>query len=151
MRKRSMVSQKGVRKIGKIKHGLTKHPLFQVWSNMLRRCSNQKEKAYKNYGGRGIKVCNEWKGDFLKFYNWANENGYKQGLTIERADNNGNYGPDNCKWVDYEYQNNNRRNTVKVDINGNIYTLSQAAKAFNINLRLIRDRYNIGLRGTALS
>lgn len=79
-------------------HGLSHHPLYSVWCGMKRRCNNPNEEKYPRYGGRGIKVCKEWKEDFKKFYDWAIENGYKKGLQIDRIDNDGNYEPSNCKW-----------------------------------------------------
>ena len=95
--------------IAKTKHKLTKHKLYFVWDNMIRRCHNYKNPVYKYYGGRGIQVCNEWKKDFISFYNWALKNGYKEKLTIDRKNNDGNYEPSNCRWVSKSTQSQNTR------------------------------------------
>ena len=82
---------------------------------------------YKDYGGRGITVCDEWKHDFKNFYNWAMDNGYKEGLTIDRIDVNGNYTPDNCRWATLKQQGNNKRNTVYLTYEGKTRSLSEWA------------------------
>jgi len=76
-----------------------KHPLYEVWSGMKRRCYNPNKLSYKNYGGRGIIVCDEWRGSANTFINWALVNGWKEGLQIDRRDNDGNYCPENCRFV----------------------------------------------------
>lgn len=90
-------------------HGLNNHKLYHIWQSMKERVFNIKDKAYKNYGGRGITVCNEWKNDFMSFYNWSIENGYKEGLSIDRINNDGNYEPLNCRWTTRNIQNRNIR------------------------------------------
>jgi hypothetical protein len=96
------------------KHGLSRTRLYRVFSDMKLRCYNPNSPDYKNYGGRGITICNEWLQDFTAFYKWAYKNGYdenakKMQCTIDRIDNNKGYSPANCRWVDVATQNRNKR------------------------------------------
>ena len=95
------------------KHNMSYSKLYKVWQGMKTRCYNPNFIYYCNYGGRGITICNEWKNDFSKFYEWAINNGYKEGLTIDRINNDGNYEPNNCRWVTRAEQNRNKRYTKR--------------------------------------
>lgn len=92
---------------GKEKHGLTRSKEYGVYNGMKSRCYNPNHKAYTNYGGRGIKVCDRWLNSFVAFYEDMGDK--PDGLTLDRIDNDGDYGPDNCKWSTYSEQNINRR------------------------------------------
>lgn len=97
---------------GSGRHYLVDHTLYGVWSQMKSRCYNCNHKSYKDYGGRGIKVCNQWRSDFKLFYRWAKRNGYKNGLQIDRIDFNGNYSPRNCRFVTQAENLRNRRSCI---------------------------------------
>ena len=91
------------------KHGLSKHPLFIKLDSMKQRCYNKNSRYYKNYGARGIKVCDEWKNSYESFIQWGIDSGYKKGLTIDRIDNDGDYEPSNCRWSSRATQTRNTR------------------------------------------
>lgn len=108
-------------------HGCSHTRLHDIWKNMRSRCLRTYNTAYKNYGGRGIKICKEWN-DFKTFRDWAYENGYSEELTIDRVDVNGDYTPENCRWVSAEKQANNKRTNHFVEHNGERKTISEWAK-----------------------
>ncbi len=95
-------------------HGLSKHPLYSIWSSMRQRCDNRRNKSYPYYGGNGITVCKAWDTDFKSFYAWAMNNGYSEGLQIDRIDNDYNYSPSNCRWVSATINNRNRSTTIVI-------------------------------------
>lgn len=116
-------------------------PLYTVWSRMKERCYNKNDAAYKNYGGRGIYVCDEWKNDYLAFHEWALSSGYEYGLSIDRIDNNGPYSPENCRWATRKEQCNNRRTNLLVTYNGETKTFSQWIEEYNADYDLVFQRY----------
>lgn len=111
-----------------------------VYYNMLKRCYDSTRREYYCYGGRGIKVCDDWKSDCCIFYKWARENGYKEGLQLDRIDNNGNYCPENCRWVTAKENSNNRRNNRKITYKGKVKSLSEWANELNIPYSILADR-----------
>lgn len=125
------------------KHGLRNHDLYKTWLNIKARCYNPKNNHYKYYGERGIKMCDEWKDNFDNFFNWAINNGWKRGLSIERIDNNKQYEPQNCKWIDIGKQSQNRTtNHYVADKNGNVYTIAEISRKTNINAHTLYSCYN---------
>lgn len=132
-----------------VKHGKRNTRLYVVWISMKQRCLNPKNKDYCKYGKRGIKVCDEWINDFMSFYNWAMENGYDENapkgkFTVDRIDNNGNYGPSNCRLTTIKGQSNNRRNNRIINYNGENVTLTMLAEKYNINPSTFNDRLERG-------
>lgn len=110
---------------------------------MHERCERKNHVHYKDYGGRGINVCEEWT-EFIPFRDWAMDNGYKETLTIDRIDCNGNYSPNNCRWVTNKEQQNNRRDNHKLTFNGEEHTISEWANITKINKTTIRARIDAG-------
>jgi len=110
-----------------ITHGLTGHHIHYLWLDIKKRCYNKNYKQYKDYGGRGISVCDEWMDDFMAFYDFCLKTGWKQGLQIDRRDNNGNYDPANCRFVIHAENARNARKTKFWVINGNKYKSSSIA------------------------
>lgn len=90
------------------KHGLSGSKLHRIWSSMRERCTNNKNKSWHCYGGRGIKVCLEWD-NYMNFHKWSMANGYKPGLTLDRKNNNLGYNPENCRWVTHKINSWNNR------------------------------------------
>jgi len=115
--------------------------LRKKWYSIKARCYNESNENYKNYGKKGIKVCEEWVNDFWKFYEWSILNGYQKGLTIDRIDNNLGYFPSNCRYVDYYTQNNNTRRNVKIEFRGETKTIGELAKEFDLAYGVLFDRY----------
>lgn len=97
-----------------IKHGKTNTRLYSIWSDMKNRCTSPCNEHYSRYGGRGIKICSEWQHDFQSFYDWAMSHGYEENLSIDRINVNGNYCPDNCRWIEQKYQARNLEKTVYI-------------------------------------
>lgn len=112
---------------------------------MKRRCYESGSDNYKWYGGRGIKVCDEWRNSFENFYNWSMNNGYSKDLSIDRIDNNGNYEPSNCRWANREIQSNNRRTNIMITFQGETKSLTQWCRYFNVNYSTTKNRIlNLG-------
>lgn len=125
-------------------HGYRYTRLYRIWTNMKSRCYNVNHKSYEGYGGRGITVCEEWKNDFVEFKNWAIENGYRDDLTIDRIDNDGDYKPNNCRWVTMREQSNNRRSTKLITYNGETHSEAEWARILGAERNVIHDRLKKG-------
>ena len=121
-------------------HGGKKNRLYTIWSGMKARCSNENLHDYPNYGGRGIKVCNEWANSFETFKDWANENGYREDLSLDRIDVNGNYCPENCKWATMYEQQRNRQHTEKFEYLGEKRTLAEISEMTGIYYNTLYNR-----------
>lgn len=118
------------------------HPrLVRIHNNMKQRCNNPNNTVYKNYGGKGIRVCDEWK-HFKDFESWALANGYNDDLTIDRIDGTGNYEPSNCRWVSRKEQANNRETNVVIEFNGKSQTLTEWSDELGISQKTLWARYN---------
>lgn len=132
------------RKGQNVKHGKSKTKLYKVWSNIKDRCHNKNNKAYPNYGGRGIAVCSEWRNDYKSFYDWSIANGYIEGLTIDRIDNNGNYEPSNCRWTTDKQQSRNKRSNRNYIINGETRCLMDWCNIYGIRYSMVNKRIHRG-------
>ena len=124
----------------KTTHGESNTNLYRVWNTMIQRCENPQSISFKNYGKRGIKVCNEWKEGYIYFRNWALNNGYAKGLSIERKDNNKGYSPQNCCFVTSLVNGNNKRKSRYWIVFGKKFiSANQASKYYNVCKRTIRN------------
>lgn len=122
----------------------SKHPLYGTWFLMISRCENIKNKRYSEWGGRGIKVCDEWH-DFWNFVKWSDSvGGRPKGYTIDRIDNNGNYEPSNCRWASRSQQQNNTSANVKITYNDETKTIAEWSKITGIKHQTLLGRYNSG-------
>lgn len=129
---------------GNYKDGRTKHLLYGTWHQMINRCENPKSKHYDRYGGRGIKVCDEWH-DFWSFVKWSESvGGRPNGYTIDRIDNDGNYCPENCRWADWETQTSNKSSNRYITYNGKTQTIQQWSIDAGLNEQTLTNRINRG-------
>jgi hypothetical protein len=124
-------------------HGLSGTRLYGIWNGMKNRCYNKNRKSFKDYGAKGIRVCDEWL-EFEPFYNWAMKNGYKENLSIERKDSMGNYEPSNCTWIPFEEQAKNKRNTIYLEYKGVKKSLSEWSEILKIKHEILYSRYSFG-------
>lgn len=118
------------------------HRLYRIWRGMICRCTMENIPQYKNYGARGIKVCDEWSNNFKSFYTWAFENGYSDELTIDRIDVNGDYCPENCRWVSMQVQNFNKRSNHLITYDGETHPLKEWALIVGVNPENVYSRIN---------
>lgn len=126
-----------------------KEPWYNSYRCMHSRCYREKDQSYKYYGGRGIKVCDEWF-NIENFEKWVNKHPYFEGATLDRINTDGDYSPDNCRWATMREQDNNRRNTIIITWNGETHSLSEWSSIIGINKSTLRNRYWRGDRGDKL-
>ena len=141
--------RKEVEVVAGVTHGLSRKNgktdrVYSIWLDMKKRCSNPKNKEYKNYGGRGIRVCNDWASDYVKFYEWAMINGYSDKLTLDRIDVDKNYGPDNCKWSTWIEQGRNKRLSPKNTSGVSGVTYKKQRALFIVRIGVAGKRIFIG-------
>ena len=122
-------------------HNKSNTRLYRIWAAMRKRCRNINDSEYKNYGERGISICSEWD-NFTTFYEWAMANGYADNLTIDRINNDGNYEPNNCRWVSYKVQANNTRANHYITYNDETLTLQEWAEKVGISEKTLISRIN---------
>lgn len=127
------------------KHNMCDSRIYHIWKGIKLRCYNPNNPAYKNYGGRGIIVCDEWLKDFKAFYNWALANGYNDDLTIDRIDVNGGYKPNNCRWITIQEQAKNRRSNHYITHNGKTQNISDWSKELGINRTTLTRKLKKGM------
>lgn len=118
--------------------------IYHIYTAMKQRCYNSSHKSYLLYGGRGVEVCKGWISSFDLFYEWAMSNGYEDNLTLDRIDINGNYEPNNCRWVTISVQNRNRRNNIFITYNGETNVLSVMCRKYNVNYSSVRSKARNG-------
>ena len=121
-------------------HGYSKTRLYRTWCNMKGRCYRKSMKRYERYGGRGIVVCDEWKNSFETFMEWALRNGYTEELTLDRIDNDGNYCPDNCRWISNKEQQSNKSVNHLITYKGKTRTITQWAEELGISAKALEGR-----------
>lgn len=120
-------------------HHMTETRLYAIWCTMKARCNRKSSHKYKNYGGRGIKVCDEWN-DFMNFYEWSVNNGYAENLSIDRIDNDGNYEPSNCRWVTPKVQSNNTSRNCRITFDGETHTMKEWSEITGISYSALTRR-----------
>ena len=141
-----LLSESSKKRLSKIvtNHGYSGTKIYSVYRAMIERCTKPQNKAFKNYGGRGITVCDEWMKDRERFFKWAVANGYKEGLQLDRIDVNGNYCPENCRFVTNKVNANNLRKNIKLEFGGETHTLSEWADITGISYTTIYQRFKEG-------
>lgn len=115
--------------------------IYVRWQCIKRRCYDSKFSSYRHYGGRGIRMCKEWRDNFQNFYDWIVRSGYKDGLTVDRINNDGDYCPENCRLTDYYTQSRNKRSNINITFCGQTHCLKDWAEILGISYKTISVRY----------
>ena len=129
---------------GNTKHGIRNTRVYRIWTDIITRCENPNSEYYGKYGGRGIKMCDEWRNDPLSFYEWSIANGYADGLSIDRKNNDGNYEPSNCRWSNRVEQANNTSRNHYITYKDKTMTIAQWARETGLSNKTIADRLALG-------
>lgn len=138
---RKRINRNHGRKPPRYKHKINENKrLWTIWHGIKKRCLFENEPRYPQYGGRGITICQSWIDSFDNFAEWAYENGYQSDLTIERIDVNGNYCPENCKWITRKEQANNKRDTIWIDYKGRHVQLRKLCNEMELHYDAIHNR-----------
>lgn len=133
--------EQDIKNLNRTTHNLSKTRIYKIWQGMKKRVLDTESPSYSNYGGRGIKLCEGWL-EFESFYKWAINNGYNTKLTIDRIDNNGDYTPPNCRWVDLQTQSRNRRTNIIIKIGNVSKCLTEWCEIFELDYKKVNARYN---------
>lgn len=138
------------RGIGRYRHGMSNTKIHWLWCRIRQRCDKIHCSDYFKYGARGISVCEEWEKSFETFMEWAMSNGYKEGVSIDRINNDGNYCPENCRFTDNKTQSNNRRGNHLITIDGITKTIQQWSDFTGVPRSLIRSKLRRNVTGKDL-
>lgn len=138
-------------KHGDCPYGKKASKLYTVWAGMKNRCTVKSHIEYQQYGGRGIRVCDEWSSDYTKFKKWALDHGYEEGLQVDRIDNDKGYSPENCRFVTRKENSNNRQNTIRVLFDGELKTITELSEITGIPRHTIYQRVRHGWDASRLS
>lgn len=134
----------GIKHPAHFKHGLSHTPIDNVYKSMVSRCYNEHNNRYKNYGERGIRICDEWLNDKQAFFTWAHNSGYQKGYTIDRIDVNKGYSPENCRWATYQEQANNKTSNHYITYNGKTQTMTEWSRECGIKTGTLFYRLKCG-------
>jgi hypothetical protein len=124
-------------------HERSQHKFFHIWNGIVGRCYRESQKSYKDYGGRGITLCDEWKHNSSAFIDWLEKNGYRKGYQLDRIDNDGPYSPDNCQIITPKENSNKRRDNVYYEVDGEQLTIAQLAEKYDIKYATLYKRIKI--------
>lgn len=127
-----------------------KERLYRIWDGIKKRCYNPKTDSFPRYGGRGITMCEEWENDYAVFKDWALSHGYRDDLSIDRIDSDGDYCPDNCRWATNKEQQNNLSSNRWIDLHGQKLTVAQFSERYGVPHYLILHRLNSGFSADQL-
>lgn len=125
-------------------HNLCHTRLYRIRAKIIRRCYVKEDPAYPSYGGRGIKMCDEWRNSVESFFDWAISNGYSDELSIDRINNDGDYTPNNCRWANSKEQSNNRRSNINITINGETKTMTEWCEETGVSYKRAHARMRAG-------